>query len=234
MAGEEYPGVKDNIDQSLDLSTTYEEIVLPGQPDRLLVRQVGEAEGDLLTFEKSGTEWQPILARPGPLPASRGRAQPSSGGDHDIVAGYIDFLLKAGGPGFSSATGPDGGNLACLWTVRHIVRDCLDRWITQTDGTEYFGQELRADFGDGQSLSDAMNGWLIISPTVSSGSGRNIGHVGFLGAPSGDATLIYSNSSSRARLEQNFTLAAWKDRYEKRKRLKVLFYPLPNYGSSVA
>ena len=54
---------------------------------------------------------------------------------------------------------------------------------------------------------------------------RNIGHVGLLGpGGTGPGRLVYSNSSSRKRSEQNFTLGSWIDRYRVRKGLKVRFY----------
>ena len=127
---------------------------------------------------------------------------------------------------FSSANGPDRGNLACVWAVRHIAFRALSRWITRTDGTAVFDPELRRCFGETSQDEQVPAGGIIISPT----EGSNIGHVGLLGPHTGNGhRLIYSNSSSAAMWKQNFTLASWIARYRDRKGLKVRFYPIPDY-----
>ena len=130
---------------------------------------------------------------------------------------------------FSSKTGPDGGNLACVWAVRHLVYNALGRWITRTDGTSVFDAELQKCYGATWQEADTLAGGIIISPTITMKNGRrNIGHVGLLGpAAKGKERLIYSNSSSSARWKQNFTLDSWIERYRAKKGLKVRFYPLP-------
>jgi len=159
------------------------------------------------------------------LDATVAQCGPSPEADQKTVSDYAVSQVNK----FSSKTGPDGGNLACVWTVRHLVYTALKRWITKTDGTAVFEPELRACFGAPSKEADILPGGIVISPTRSiPGSKRmNVGHVGFLGAGKGGARLIYSNSSARARLEQNFTVAAWIKRYQDTKGLSVRYYPLP-------
>jgi hypothetical protein len=132
---------------------------------------------------------------------------------------------------FSSKTGPDGGNLACVWAVRNIAHEALGRWITRTDGTAIFDPELRRCFADSLTEAQVPAGGIIISPT----EGHNIGHVGLMGPPTGDGTrLIYSNSSGAAIRKQNFTLGDWVKRYKTKKGLKVHFFPIPSYLTPTA
>lgn len=149
----------------------------------------------------------------------------SSADDHDKVFNYMLTQVDV----FDSSSGPDHGNLACCWTVRHIVFNALRRWITLTDGTAEFGQELRNCFHVGSDEAKVPPGGIIISPTkdIAGSKSRNIGHVGLLGQGSGSGRLVYSNSSAEARFEQNFTVGSWKARYADVKKLDVLFYPLP-------
>jgi hypothetical protein len=73
------------------------------------------------------------------------------------------------------------------------------------------------------------HGGIIISPTqdVPGTKSRNVGHVGLLGQGNGNQRLVYSNSSSAAKFEQNYTVGSWRARYADTKKLDVLFYSLP-------
>jgi hypothetical protein len=95
--------------------------------------------------------------------------------------------------------------------------------------TAEFEPELRACFGQASNDPDILPGGIVISPTrnIPGSKRRNVGHVGLVGAGKGGARLIYSNSSARARLEQNYTVSTWTKRYRDTKGLSVLFYPLP-------
>lgn len=126
---------------------------------------------------------------------------------------------------FSSAAGPDHGNLACLWSVRHIVYNALGFWITHSDGTADFYPDLVACFGHDRPPDQVPAGGIIISPTT----GSNIGHIGLLGTGQGDARLIYSNSSAAAMWKQNHTVGSWRARYHDLKHLQVYFFPLPRF-----
>ena len=137
---------------------------------------------------------------------------------------------------FDSSAGPDHGNLACVWVVRHVIKRALNRWVTRTDGTAVFDPELRACFGESLSADDVRPGGIIISPTqgIPGTNRRNIGHVGTLGAGTGNGRLICSNSSAHAKLEQNFTVGTWVQRYRTTKRLPVHFFPIPLRGRATS
>lgn len=126
---------------------------------------------------------------------------------------------------FSTAGGPAGGTLACLWAVRHIVHDVLGFWITRSDGTAVFDPALMECFGASMAPDAVAPGGIIISPT----SGSNIGHIGLLGEGNGDARLVYSNSSSAKMWKRNYTVGSWRARYQGTKGLPVHFFPLPQY-----
>lgn len=164
-----------------------------------------------------------VIAEDDTFAAAPRFAGPCTAEQHETVAEAIVRQVDR----FSSAEGPDGGNLACVWAVRHIVRDALDFWITRTDGTSVFGGELTSNFGRSSDEAAVAAGGIVISPT----EGRNIGHVGLLGPGSGSDRLIYSNSSSAARWKQNHTIGSWKARYVDRKGLKMRFFPLPRFGA---
>ncbi|CAM5761832.1 hypothetical protein LMIY3S_00270 [Labrys miyagiensis] len=227
----QFPEVKDQIDPSEDLQTTAEIIVDKGKR-YLQVTQTSDMEGGQFLFELG--EDRKVIMRgadnvftPETLELNArveatvsGTCSASSPTDHSKVYN----AARAAVDHFSSANGPDHGNLACVWAVRHIVYDTLNRWITQTDGTAVFAPELKQCFGESQDENSVPAGGIIISPTT----GNSIGHIGLLGPSTGDGNrLIYSNSSSAAVWKQNFTLNAWKSRYVDRKRLKMLYFPLP-------
>ena len=132
---------------------------------------------------------------------------------------------------FQTSDGPDHGNLACVWAVRHVVYKALGRWITRTDGTSVFAKELKACFGSSAEEGELSAGAIVISPSVSTAEGVRHGHVGLLGPPSADR-VIYSNSSRHRRWEQNHTLPEWR-RYYGGKGLDVLFFPLPEPSPGV-
>lgn len=122
--------------------------------------------------------------------------------------------------------------MACVWAVRHLAHQALGYWITKSNGTAAFDIELQKSFRDSWEEVNVPPGGIIISPTVPLQNGkRNIGHVGIVG-PSGKGKdrLIYSNSSKRARWEQNHTLDSWIERYKNKKGLPIRFYPLPLYN----
>lgn len=59
---------------------------------------------------------------------------------------------------FDSSEGPDGGNLACVWVVRHLANKALNRWITRTDSTTEFDQELRRCYTPSESHENIAAG----------------------------------------------------------------------------
>jgi hypothetical protein len=232
---EQYPEIKPYLDKTDDYVNEGKELVSGGKK-YLIVTQKGEVDSGQLLFEitdhgliHQDTDTTVTI---GPRidtfsPAAALQCELSEPSDIDAV---FRKVVEADGV-FSSASGPDGGNLACVWAVRHIARQALGRWITRTDGTAVFEPELRRCFSSDISEDNVDKGCIIISPT----EGSNIGHVGILGPRTGDdSRLIFSNSSSAALWKQNFTLKSWIKRYKTTKGLKVRFYPIPNYVSPSA
>jgi hypothetical protein len=231
----DFPGVERHLDTSEAYANDFEEMA--GPAGRFLrVTQRGEFDGGQLSFRWAGDRWElmasdtvvegldPVAAK---VPRKRACAR-SPDNEHQFVFGFAINQVDA----FSTKSGPDGGNLACVWAVRHPVHLTLGRWVTRSDGTADFAKELSLCFGGGFREEDVPAGGIVISPTETLKDGsRNVGHVGILGRRGGGmAREVFSNSSARARWEQNFTLGTWFARYKDKKGLPVLFYPLPVYG----
>lgn len=235
-----YPEIEPYLDDTDDYTVTASETKV-GDDRVLIVTQQG-IDGQQLYFKWNGDHFEfwdndtivdsalSMLSIP---PASQAleaatagmRCGPSSDEEHRSVHDAAKMQVGV----FDSSSGPDHGNLACVWAVRHIVKAVLGRWITRTDGTAVFAQELLSCFGSTHQEADVKPGGIIISPTqnIPGATRRNVGHVGIIGAGGGLNRLIYSNSSAQARWQQNFTLGSWIARYRDTKRLKVLFFPLP-------
>jgi hypothetical protein len=133
---------------------------------------------------------------------------------------------------YKTGTGPDHGNLACMWACRHVVYFAVNMWITKADGTAQFYDELRKGGMKPDKADNLPAGAIIISPTTDKG----IGHVGILGAGSGDDRLVYSNHSPShsdpvARWKQNYTVKSFTD-FHKAKGLETYFYRLPMVGAA--
>lgn len=238
-ANSKYSNVEKFLDTTSGYTNTFAELNVNGKR-MLVVTQSGEIDGGQFVFAFEDGSWAPVEADTfvdltaneamRSMAMTAGVCGKSADSDHATVAAAIVEQVNV----FSSASGPDGGNLACVWAVRKIVKAALGRSITETDGTSVFGAELQRCFGGTSQDDEVPAGAIIISPTETRPDGsRNIGHVGLLG-PGGVGLdrLIYSNSSGRARWEQNFTLGRWIDNYRRRKELKVRFYPLPLRSSA--
>ena len=230
----QYPEIVRFLDTSDEYVNKASEFIV--NDDRyLIVTQTSDVDGGQILFKLTADGWMPIdadthvdILQHSQLVSSRtsvGSCSASSENDHVSVHTAAKNAVNQ----FSSATGPDGGNLACVWSLRHIVFNTLGRWITRTDGTSVFDAELQKCYGSTLQENDVRAGGIIIAPTITRPDGtRIIGHVGLLGPPgAGDARLIYSNSSSEKKWKQNFTLNSWIRRYRAGKGLKVRFYPLP-------
>lgn len=234
---EDYPDLEKFVDNTEDYENTFSETIANGVRF-LTITQRSDFDGGQILFQWDGDAWHLVdsdtfvdvsgIERTRILAGSKKACSRSSDVDHDNVYTYLAQQVNK----FSSKNGPDSGNLACVWTVRHIVYNALGRWITRTDGTSVFDAELQQCYGSTWQEADTQAGGITISPTSTMKNGRrNIGHVGLLGpAGKGGGRKIYSNSSSRARWEQNFTLESWIARYRTKKGLKVRFYPLPLYA----
>jgi hypothetical protein len=135
---------------------------------------------------------------------------------------------------YKTGEGPDHGNLACMWACRHVVYFATNAWITKVDGTAQFYGELQKGGMKPEKADDLPPGAIIISPTTSKG----IGHIGILGAGTGDSRLVYSNHSpSRtdpiARWKQNYSVKSFTDAHTA-KGLQTNFYRLPRVGAATS
>lgn len=230
-----YPELAESIDTTDDYRNNYSEFNV-GASRFLLITQTSDLDGGQHLFVWNEENWQRVdsdsfidvtgTERTLILRAVRRACTFSSPTDHTAVAN----ALAASVDNFSSASGPDGGNLACCWAVRRLVHKILGRWITRSDATAIFDVELQQCYGSTWQEADVAAGGIIISPT----QGSNIGHVGLLGpGGTGGSRKIYSNSSGAAQWKQNFTLDSWIARYRVQKHLKVRFYPLPSYSADL-
>lgn len=230
-----HPEIADYLDPTPGLENSASHVVRSGR-EYIVVRQVSEYEGGMLVLEDVDGKFRPAMAdnffelgdidRQFEISARSLNCGPSPDADHATLTAHAQAQVNR----FSSRDGPDRGNLACVWAVRHLAHQVLDRWITRTDGTAVLYPELRGCMGPSLPQEDVPAGGIVISPTKTRPNGtRNVGHVGLLGPETADADerLIYSNSSARARWEQNFTLGSWRQRYVEQKGLEMHFYKLP-------
>jgi hypothetical protein len=231
----QHPELTGYLDPTPGLENRASHVVRNGR-EYLIVRQVSEFEGGMLAFERIDGAFRPTMAdklfelghvgRDFDISSLSRNCGPGPADDHSKVAALSEAQVGH----FSSHNGPDGGNLACVWAVRHIAFEALGRWITATDGTAVFYPELRGCMGASPGQEQVPAGGIVISPTRTRPNGtRNVGHVGLLGpvVASADSRLIYSNSSAQALWKQNFTLKSWRQRYVEQKGLEMHFYKLP-------
>lgn len=202
------------------------EVIVDRRADgTLLITTRGEEGGQVLLREESGG--YKVVAADNVIEFDHSFSKKRCAGacsveQHAIIARTIKEKVDD----FSTAGGPDRGNLACLWAVRHIIYEKLRFWVTESDGTAVFYPALVACFGDSMPADDIEPGGIIISPT----SKRGVGHIGLLGDGRGDDRLIYSNSSSAAMWKQNYTVGKWRERYRDRKGLEVHYFPIPSFS----
>lgn len=149
----------------------------------------------------------------------------ASAADHAALAMASRQALRR----FSTAAGPDGGNLACVWAVRHLIRDTLGYWVTLSDNTDDFAAALLAHFGAPFALDEVTDGGIIVSPSTGREGTpqRVVGHIGLLGPGSGDERIIHSNFSDEAIWLDHYTVGSWRERFADGKQLHVLAFPIP-------
>ncbi|PRD13956.1 hypothetical protein [Pantoea coffeiphila] len=229
----QFPELANYLDPSDNYEIFTEEKQI-GDGQYLIVTQRGENESDVMLFKIAPDGLQ--LQHDGVFAYRNNDIQPRSFhknlvcglGSPDDYQSLFNIAVQNVGT-FSSLDGPDGGNLACCWAVRQLAYAALGRWITHTDSTTVFAEELGKCFNTTLALDNAPAGCIIISPTSIIGGKRYIGHVGVLGDGQGTSRLIYSNSSSHSRWEQNYSLESWIKRYHQAKGLPVYLYPIPSY-----
>ncbi len=109
-----------------------------------------------------------------------------------------------------SASGTNGGRLACAYAVNEIVESALGRPITNSLSTIDMYNALRTSSSFSAipgGLSQSRPGDIVISPTQ---AGKT-GHVGIV-ETSGGGTII-SNSSRSAAVKRNYTSNSWTNYY---------------------
>ena len=220
-----YPGVSQELDDTLPVTS----ISPSTDASTLTIKQEGDDGGLEIMFRRGADGIYSVVARDNVIDTShdlaarvvRGGYTASSEADHAAVASTMrDQVGK-----LSSVNSPPGKNLACVWAVRTLVHNTLNRWITKTDGTAIFGDELERGFsGDIFNENDLPAGAIIISPTR-----KRHGHIGLLGERlAGGDRLIYSNRSSVGLWGDQWRLSTWKPHYHDNLGLDVLCYPLPS------
>jgi hypothetical protein len=167
-----YPEIEEYLDDSDKYQNSATEFK-QGNERFLLVTQRG-IDGQQLLFKWNGDHFEywdneTIIDSRTSLPggfalrplsemdATLAQCGPSSESDHKKVYDYVVSKVNK----FSSKTGPDHGNLACVWTVRDLVFNALNRWITKTDGTAV-SAKLRTNprfFREESYLSNEKHSW---------------------------------------------------------------------------
>lgn len=229
----DFPGLKAYL--SKDATDTEVEERKLGNTVMLRVTQLfSEGEGEQYLFSLEGGKIN-LIASDNSVEFSSGDLQTSravadyngdmSDSEHAAVAAEAIASVDV----FKTGGGPSKGARACLWAARRVVHKATSKWITASDGTRAFYDELRRGGMQPAPADSLPPGAIIISPT----SGRKkVGHIGLLGEGSGGARLVYSNHSpSRrdpvARWEKNYTVAKFTE-YHDRKGLPTYFFRLPN------
>jgi hypothetical protein len=144
--------------------------------------------------------------------------------DDEVAQRMFEEARKADGTLVTrDAPNTNGGRVACAWAVNKVATLALGKPIGGGLSTTEMGKVLSANHTkvDGANIGAGM---VCISPT----QGGNVGHVGIVGEIKNplESTLIYSNSSSRGVFAHAFTVGKWKNFYNARKGLPVLFYAL--------
>jgi hypothetical protein len=198
--------------------------------------EVGEGSQTLFKIVGNGAE---PIARDNvvefPSPPLTTQAAPHYNGtmsdaDHAKVAAEAVKQVDV----YKTGDGPDHGNRACMWACRHVVYFATNVWITKSDGTATFYDELTKGGMKPDAADKLPPGAIIISPTTSKG----VGHVGILGAGHGNGRLVYSNHSPSkkdpvARWKQNYTVKSFTE-VHKDEGLATYFYRLPMVGAAVS
>jgi hypothetical protein len=232
---DDYPQLKALLDPKGTVSNVETDEFNGGQYVRI-TEHFDDQEGGQFLFKIEGGNAEQIAADnvvdfPSALLATQSLATYSgtmSDSDHAKVAQEAVNRVDK----YKTGDGPDHGNLACMWACRHVVYFALNVWITKNDGTSQFYDELRKGGMTPDKADNLPAGAIIISPT----GGKSIGHVGLLGAGTGDNRLVYSNHSPShsdpvARWEQNYTVKSFTD-FHDAKGLKTYFYRLPRVSAA--
>lgn len=120
-------------------------------------------------------------------------------------------------PGTEHGALTDGGNRACAATVNYLAEKSGIGKIGGGLSTTSMFNVLKHGKGTLVPMDQAQPGDIIISPS----QGSKTGHVGIVG----EGGKVYSNSSSKDRLSQNYTTTSWKNSFNRR-GLKTYVYRL--------
>ncbi len=190
------------VEPFLDKTDKYEVSIQPvtiGGVEHLRVKQVGDIDSGEMLLRRDGAsltlapdEALEAAARERTISAET-VCGPSPAADHDKLFRHMLTQVNV----FDSSEGPDGGNLACVWVVRHIAKDALNRAITSTDHTGVFGRELRRCYATPFAQSDVLAGGIVISPTVGGNVGPAEGLYLELGRPAGTSASPFETMVTR-------------------------------------
>ncbi len=171
-------------------------------------------------------ELNKAMPEAGPAPSGPVGSKPTS--DADAAAKMLAAAQQFVGTNTRDIPETDNGNFACAWAVNEVARRACGKPISTQNGGKN-GLSTVGLFSALQhhtplaSANDAIAGALIIAPT----EGDNHGHVGVIGPIAANVrdTPVFSNSSSKAKFMQNYTIGKFTDHYT-RNGLRVLFFAL--------
>ncbi len=155
-----------------------------------------------------------------PVQLRRPSGQPP-GTQDEVNAKMSEIAASFVGYSTANVPGTNSGRLAEAWSVNEIARVALGRAISG-DGADDNGLSIGQLFEVLKSrhiqrpIEHVDPGMIIVSPTA----GDVVGHIGIIGKSLADDPgnfVIYSNSSSRAAFQQNYTLKSWKSNFEQRR-----------------
>src|SRR5262245_18227235 len=217
---EEYSWVKSYLDDTGDFRNTAT-LVRHGNKQFLIVAQTSDHRGGELLFEIGQDEPKfvaadTVVSTTMAPPERTSQCEPLDRDDHELIC----RVMKKHADRFSTSDGPDHGNLACVWALRHVVYFELGQWLTKTNGVDTLLEELKGCLGAPRQQPEP--GFIVVSATrrLQNDKVRH-GHIGLI---SDDLKSIYSNSSRLSRWEQNYDLDGWREHFGG----DVLFYPVPN------
>jgi hypothetical protein len=126
-----------------------------------------------------------------------------------------DFASRLG-ESTANVPGTDSGNLACAWAVNNVYHDVTGNWIASPDdgGNSVDGlyQAIQANpqtftpVSQEQAVESGQDYIVLTSAMNGIGTGSHIGI--------GNGNAIYSNSSSSASLQQNFSPSGWDNYFQ--------------------
>jgi hypothetical protein len=172
-------------------------------------------------FKKSQTEHTPpdYTANSGTNNGIGGNSSPSpqqSPNPENLPPGSLsESIANRVGESTAGVPGTNGGDVACAWVVNDVYKNATGQYITDLTGGSNlsvadtiaamnanptaFTQVTRAEaIASGQDYIIASNGVI----------GSNGSHIGIA-----NGTTVWSNSSSKAEISQNYTVDSWNNHF---------------------